>query len=351
MTSKIESESLDLDSAIARSANKPPVHVVVGAGAIGSALVRQLGELGHHVKLVTRSGSGPLAMGQSSASGSSTDLAIETVGGVVETIALDATNASELAKIASGAVAIYNCANPRYSQWATAWPPLAASLLSAAETTGAVLVTMSNLYGYADPTEPMTEDSPLAPSSKKGQIRVDMWMAAKASHDAGRSRVVEVRASDFIGAQVGENGHIGDRVVPNVLKGKGVMIVGDPTHLHSWTATEDVARALITVATEPAAWGKAWHVPTAQPVSAAELVARMSQLAGKDPIKVGSIPNLVLGLLGLFNKDVKALKEMRYQFDRPFVIDSSAFTKEFGWDHRPLDETLLEVLDAYGEKK
>lgn len=351
MTSNIESESRDRDVTIALSATEPSVHVVVGAGAIGSALVRQLVELGHHVKLVTRSGSRPLEAGQSSALASSVDLATGSVSGVVETVALDATNAKELTKIATGAAAIYNCANPRYSQWATAWPPLAASLLSAAETTGAVLVTMSNLYGYADPTEPITEDSPLTPSSKKGQIRVDMWTAAKASHDAGRSRVVEVRASDFIGAQVGENGHIGDRVVPSVLRGKGVMVVGDPTQLHSWTATEDVARALSTVATEPAAWGKAWHVPTAPAVSAAELIARMSQLAGRDSVKVGSIPNIALSLLGLFNKDVRALREMRYQFDRPFVMDSTAFTKEFGWDHRPLDETLREVLDAYRETK
>ncbi len=310
-----------------RPANQD-LHIVVGAGAIGSTTAVLLAEAGDRVKVLSRSGAGPSHVN-------------------IETVALDAGNTAELTRITEGATALYNCANPPYQKWASDWPPLAASLLTAAEQTGAVLVTMGNLYGYADPTGPMTEESPLTPSSKKGQIRVDMWTAAKASHDAGRSRVTEARASDFIGPQMGANGQIADRIVPKLLKSKAVSVLGDPSQPHSWTSVDDSARALVTLASEPAAWGKAWHVPTAPPISARELIHRLCHLAGVDPVKVSSVPSFALTALGVFMPIIRELKEMRYQVESPFVIDSSAFTKEFGWDHTPLDDTLFSIIDAY----
>ena len=43
----------------------------------------------------------------------------------------------------AGPRALYNAVNPAYHRWATDWPPVAAALLTAAERSGAVLVTMS----------------------------------------------------------------------------------------------------------------------------------------------------------------------------------------------------------------
>jgi hypothetical protein len=65
----------------------------------------------------------------------------------VDLASIDASDTERLVEVARGAAAVYNCANPPYDRWVTDWPPLAASILSAAERTGAVLVTMSNLYG------------------------------------------------------------------------------------------------------------------------------------------------------------------------------------------------------------
>jgi hypothetical protein len=67
-----------------------------------------------------------------------------------------------VAAAARGAAALYNAVNPAYHRWPTDWPPVAAALLTAAERTGAVLVTMSNLYAYGRPAGPMTPETPLA---------------------------------------------------------------------------------------------------------------------------------------------------------------------------------------------
>ena len=80
---------------------------------------------------------------------------------------------------------MYNCANPPYHRWPELWPPLAAAMLAAAERTGAVLVTMSNLYGYGPVDGPMTEDLPLRPTTAKGRVRAAMWHDALAAHQAG----------------------------------------------------------------------------------------------------------------------------------------------------------------------
>jgi len=104
-------------------------HVIVGAGPVGSSAAAHLADAGHRVRIVTRRGSGPVRPG-------------------VELVAADATDAARLTEVAQGAAALYNCANPpKYTTWPRDWPPLHAALLTAAERTGAVLVTMSNLYG------------------------------------------------------------------------------------------------------------------------------------------------------------------------------------------------------------
>ena len=43
---------------------------------------------------------------------------------------------------------------------------------------------------------------------------------------------------------------------------------------------------------------------------------------------------------------IRELKETRYQFDRPFVVDSSAFENTFGMTATPLDAALKATIAA-----
>ena len=176
-------------------------HLVVGAGPIGSAVARRLVAAGDTVRVVTRSGSGPEG---------------------TERIAADAADAERLASLAAGSDVIYNCVNPTYHRWVTDWPPVAAALLGAAESSGAVLVTTANLYGYGPVDRPMTEDMPLAGTYSKAQVRNRMWLDALAAHEAGRVRATEARGADYIGP--GAESHLGDRVMPKLLAGKKVTV-------------------------------------------------------------------------------------------------------------------------------
>ena len=298
-------------------------HVVVGAGIVGSTLAELLANEGQDVIVVTRSGSGPTHKN-------------------IKKVAADVANLSKLLEIVPSAAAIYNCVNPPYHRWATEWPPIAASFLGFAEKTGAVLVTCSNLYGYGPVDAPMTEALPLNSPGVNGKVRAQMWLDAKALHDAGRIKATEVRGSDYVCA--GEQSRAGSRVMPKILAGKAAQVLGEIDVKHTWTYPLDVARLMQIVATDSKAWGKAWHVPSNEAKTQKELVTELAAEAGVKNPKLSSVPNVMWNLLAVFNPLMKALKETSYQMQRTYILDDSAARKAFGMQPTDWKQILKEVV-------
>ncbi len=302
------------------------MHVIVGAGPVGTATALLLAERGEQVRIVTRRGTGPQAPG-------------------IELVAADAVDAARLAELCTGATALYNCANPPYHRWLTDWPPLAASLLHAAEVCGAVLVTAGNLYGYGPVDGPITEATPLAATHPKLRVRARMWEDALAAHRAGRIRATEARASDYLGYEV--NGILGQTVLSRTAKGGTAYVVGDPDAPHSWTAIGDLARTLVVLATDERAWGRAWLVPTPPAVSARQAAERANELIGLPRPRLRRIPYPLLWTMGLFSPLIKELRSTYYQFAKPFTLDSSVTERTFGLTPTPLDTTLADAAAKY----
>ena len=300
------------------------LHVVVGHGPIGSTVAQQLAADGHDVRVLTRSG------GQSA--------------GRIEHRALDATDAGALTQASRGAVAIYNCANPPYHQWATAWPPLAGSLLAAAEAIGAVYAITGNLYPYGPQTGPMTEATTDAAIDDKGMIRAKLWRDALALHDAGRIRAVEVRASDFYGPGVLSQGHFGSRALPQLLSGKAISLLGNVDVPHSFTYVPDVARALIGAAGNAATWGRVWHVPTVAAGTQRQMATAIAAAAGAPAARVRTVPWFVLRAMGVANPMLREVVKLAYQFDHSYVLDSTKSEAALGQRPTPqavgIDETI-----------
>jgi nucleoside-diphosphate-sugar epimerase len=296
----------------------PDLHVIAGAGPVGRATAVQLASEGHSVLLVSRSGRGPAIEG-------------------VRRTAADAADAACLTGLATGAVALYNCINPpSYDVWAAYWPPVAAALLEAAERTGATLVTASCLYGYGPVDGPMVEGLPDAATGAKARVRAQMWADALAAHDAGRIAAVEVRGSDYLGPWV-TNAHI-PQVVPRALAGRSVRVFGRADQPHSFTDVRDMGRALAAVAQAPHAWGRVWHAPTNAPRTQAETVADVCRAAGREPVTVRAWPKALLSVGGRFVPLLRELRETVYQFERPYVLDSGAITRELGLEPVPWAE-------------
>jgi nucleoside-diphosphate-sugar epimerase len=299
------------------------MHVVVGAGPVGSATATLLASRGEQVRVITRSGRGP-------------------VHPAIELVAADATDAARLSALTDGAAALYNCANPQYHRWPTDWPPLAAALLTAAESSGAVLATASNLYGYGPVDGPITAETPLAATHPKLRIRADMWREALARHEAGRIRVTEVRGSDYLEA----NSILAFALAKPLLAGKRAYVPAALDAPHTWTSISDVARTLVTVAADQRGWGKAWPVPSNPPLTVRELAARFTRVAGAPAPKLTRIPYPALWAVGLFSPLVRELRATNYQFTAPFVLDSSLTEETFGLAPSDLDHGLEQAAKA-----
>jgi nucleoside-diphosphate-sugar epimerase len=301
--------------------------LVIGAGVIGSRVAGMLAERGDRVSVVSRRGSGPAG------------------------VAADAADAGAMARLAEGAAVIYNCVNPPYHRWPADWPPIAASVLATAERSGAVLVTLSNLYGYGprvpggyDEKHPITEGTPLAATGRKGRVRARVWQDALAAHQAGRVRVAEVRAADFVGP--GAQGAMGERIVRQVRQGKRVSVLGRADRPHTWSFTDDVARMLVTAGTDPRAWGRAWHVPSNDPLSQRQVIDDFARAAGVGQVRSGAIPSVVLRGMGLLWPLMRELRETEYQFRDDFVMDSSAAQVTFGLKPTPWEEIVAVTVNS-----
>jgi nucleoside-diphosphate-sugar epimerase len=98
------------------------------------------------------------------------------------------------------------------------------------------------------------------------------------------------------------------------------------------------------VATDPKAWGKAWHVPSNEAKTQKEIVNELAAVAGIKNPKLLSVPKVMWNLLGLFNPLLKALKETAYQFQHPYVLDDSAARKSFGMQPTDWKQILKEVV-------
>lgn len=301
-------------------------HLVGGAGAVGRCVAKELTERGSDVVLVSRSGAGPEIAG-------------------VRRVAADVADAERLSELAEGATAIHNCINPpSYDVWTTYWPPIAAAFLQAAERSGAVLAMAANLYPYGPVEEPMTEGMPEAPVGAKSRVRARMWAEAKTLHDAGRIKVVEVRGSDYMGPGM-TMGHIA-QVLPRALQGKAVRMFGAADQPHSWTDVRDMARTLVAVAADESTWGRIWHAPTNEPRTQAEAIADCCRAAGREPVPVRAYPRALLSIGGRFVPLLRELRETIHQFERPFVLDSSATESRLGLKPAHWDEVCRATAES-----
>jgi nucleoside-diphosphate-sugar epimerase len=304
------------------------LHVVFGTGQVGSTLAAHLAGLGVAVRTVSRHRPAELAGG-------------------TDWRAADVTDPEAAADAAKGASVVYQCVNAPYTQWPELFPPLQRGVLAAAERTGALMVVLENLYGYG-PTggKPMTEDLPLAATTVKGRTRAAMTAELLAAAEAGRVRIAIGRASDFFGPGVTQGSTLGERVFGNALAGKRADFIGNPDLPHTYSYVPDIAAGLATLGTDARAAGQVWHLPGPPTVTTRAL---LDLVAGEVGHRVGvrSVPKLAVRALGLVNPMLRELAEMAYEFDEPFVLDTSKYQSAFGAAGTPLADAIAATLAWY----
>jgi nucleoside-diphosphate-sugar epimerase len=305
-------------------------HVVFGTGAVGLALLDALRRRGETARLVNRSGHA-------------------RVPDDVEVVAGDACDPAFTTAVAQGAEVVYQTLNPPYAEWSTRFPPLQAGVLAAAEATGARLVSMENVYMYGRPAgRPLTEDRVYDAHTTKGRLRGRMARDLLAAHEAGRVEVAIGRASDYFGPRGGAQSNLGDRVFPAALAGRTATVLGDPDQPHTYTYVPDIGEGLAVLGEHPDAAGQVWHLPNDPDTrTTRQLVDLVYRQAGRPRGRLRRLPPVVLRALGLVDPTMRELVEMQYQFEEPFVVDSSRIAGKLGVPATPLEQALADTLRSY----
>ena len=308
------------------------LQVVFGTGPVGTSVMEALMQRGRcRVRMVNRSGRASVPEG------------VEVVGG-------DAMNEAFAREVSQGASVVYFALNPPYNKWPELFPPLQAGVLEGAAAAGAKLIAMENLYMYG-PTDgrPLTEDLPYAANTRKGTVRARMSQELMEAHTGGRVRVAIGRASDFFGPRVLVSA-AGEQVFGRAVKGKSAQVVGDPDQPHTYTYAPDIGRGLVILGEREEALGRAWHLPSPETVTTREFVEMIFEEVGK-PARIQAVPKIVLRAMGLFNPALHEMMEMLYEFEEPFVVDHSDFTRTFGDHATPLGEAVRETVRWYREHR
>lgn len=296
------------------------LYVVTGAGPVGRTIAEQLAGAGHQVRVLTRSGSGPEHP-------------------LVERVAVDVRDEAALRPLLAGARAVFHCVHAAYTAkaWRAELPANEQSVLRAAA--GCVVVFPESLYSYTATDRPVTEDGPRDAVGGKRGVRTEL-LAARAS---ATTPTVSVVASDFFGPHV-RGAHAGERMVPLVLAGRTVRVLGRADVPHTFTYVSDYARAMVTAAERPDTWGSVLHAPSGPALTQRELVQALAAAAGTTA-KVATIPAWVLRAGALLPGPLRELAETSYQFTAPFIMDSAHSQQVLRLTPTPLETAAQATVD------
>jgi nucleoside-diphosphate-sugar epimerase len=283
------------------------LHAVLGAGGgIGGEIVRTLAKAGRPVRAVARR-------------------SLDLPGGVEQRNA-DLRDVKQIARAIDGAAIVYHCAMPAYNRWPQEFPAMTRAIADATASVGAALVVADNLYAAPASGYPILEEDPPADHGPKARTRSKTANELLARDDL---RVCLGRAADYYGPGArGLNSIPGITLFQRAITGRGMRWPGKLDEPHTLHHLPDLARALVMLADSESAWGKAWNLPSPRPLTGREYAAAAA--GASHELKVRALPKIALRAAGLLNSEARGVSEVFWQFDRPFLVDSSAFEAQIG---------------------
>ena len=215
--------------------------------------------------------------------------------------------------------------------WQQMWPPLIRNVIDACERHNARLVFFDNVYAIGgDNVKHITENSPISPSSKKGQVRAEIDKLILDGIERKKVNAIIARSADFFSG-VKDKSILMNLVYDNLVKGKKAQWFCDAKVIHSTSYAPDLGKGTAILGNSKEAYNQIWNLPTdPQKISGEEwinLFAAELQTSNKYQV----LPGWGLKALGLFVPILNEMYEMRYQYDRDYYFDSSKFNQHFNY--------------------
>lgn len=307
--------------------------ILGSGGSIGIELAKSLAEYTTNIRLVSRN---PKKVH-----------ATDTV------LAADLTRREEVFKAVEGSDITYVVIGFPYDRrvWEQTWIPFAENVTAACFEYTSKLVFFDNVYSVgAAHVNHITEDSPVSPTSRKGDIRAEVNRIIFEKMENGLEGII-ARAPDFFGGTSRDNSMLINLVYNNLKKGKKAQWFCNAKAVHTMGYVPDLARGTAILGNTPDAYNQIWNLPTDPERVTGEgwinLFAKEMDVGNKYTV----LPQWLIKGIGLFVPVMKELAEMNYQFNRDYYFDSSKFNTYFEFTPTPNAEAVrqgIKQLEATG---
>lgn len=303
--------------------------IIGSGGAIGLPLAKELKKYTEKIRLVSRNP--------------------QKVNETDELFSMDANNLTKLNEAIVGSKVVYVTIGFKYNikVWQSLWPPFMRTVINTCKVNNAKLVFFDNVYLYDKSTIPfMTENSPIGPPSKKGEVRKQLNEMIMNEVQKGSLTALIARSADFYGPDT-NNSIIGEMVVKNLMKNKKAQTFGDINKIHTYTYTPDAGKATALLGNTTDAYNQVWHVPTTKEKLTNQQWIDLIAEGMNIQAKIQYIPTWIIHMLGIFIPLMREFPEMVYQNKMDYVFDSSKFEKRFGLTATAPKDGVKEMINYF----
>lgn len=303
--------------------------ILGSGGAIGTDLAKSLKQFTDDIKLVSRN---PVKVND-------TDILFSD----------DFTDPLRISKAIEGSEICYITVGFEYNikVWQQQWPAFIENTVSACIQHQTKLVFFDNVYAIGgDNVKHITENSPISPTSKKGEVRASIDRYILEEVEKGKLEAIIARAPDFFGPVKKQNSLLMNLVYDNMAKGKTAQWFGNPDVVHTMGYTPDLAKGTAILGNSPDAYNQIWNLPVDMNSLTGREWVKLFANEMKASDKIQAVPVWMIRLLGVFIPFLREMPEMMYQFDRDFNFDSSKFINKFSFVPTSNQEAVVETINA-----
>ncbi len=304
------------------------MQTILGSGGIiGTELAKSLPQYTNQIRLVSRHP--------------------KKVNSTDEIMAADLLNKEQVMTAVKGSEVVYLTAGLPYNHktWQAQWPVIISNVIDACTKHNAKLVFFDNVYAYGKVNGWMTEETPMHPSSKKGEVRkkladIIMYVVGK-----GDLRAIIARAADFYGPNTPLS-FVNVMVFDNFRHGKKAQWLVNDSVRHSLTYTPDAGKATAILGNTDSAYNQIWHLPTDRnALTGKEFIEKVAKEFGLTP-RYMVLHRWMLQIVGLYNGIIRESVEMLYQNDSDYLFGSSKFEKTFNFKPTPFAQGIQETVKS-----
>ncbi len=263
----------------------------------------------------------------------------------VQAIRCDALDLTALCTAAQGASVVIHALNPPYTEWERLALPLVDAAITAARSSGALLMLPGNVYNFGSELPPvLTPTTPEHGDIPKARIRIETEARMARASDIDS---VVIRAGDFFGGP--GRGSWFDLAMTSKLKSGRFVYPGATDLPHAWAYLPDLAQAFVRVADKRAQLRGHHRLHfTGHTVSGDAMRAALESVLGR-PLRNAGLPWGLIRLAAPFVPAWREIVVMRYLWQRPHRLDDSALRALVGTlPQTPLPQALGAALNDLG---